>query len=568
MSWGRTVSLPEDDTPWVYTGPSVAEETPQIAPPSVADTEAAAKIEANYTSFSGGGLFSGEQYLFGLGGLVDEVEGLDYWELRKRSAALFYSNVQAQGIVERFVSNIIHTGLEVECTPEAELLGLDPDALSDWTETVENRYEVFRKSKRIVDAKGYRQEGELQKQGYREALVEGDALVINRVDPLNDLPQVKIVPGSRVQTPPEKLMDESIVDGVHLDKNGRHLGYWVYQGTAHVLNDRYVYVSAYGKQTGRHTAWMAYSPVKREDDVRGQPLLSMVIQGLKDSGDYRKYTLLKAKNAASVFGQRVYGEKKGLPGRDLSDKALKVTSVATDPANPSKQTKFATMDGGFTIEDNAPGEELKLFTPSGSDVNYGPFETAIINGIAWGLHCPPEILTLSFNSNYSASQAARDEWWAYIVLERTRFAGEHCQNLFEEWFVSELLLGKFQAGQFLDAYRDPKRYDERGAWLSTEWYGTVKPHMDRVKQMNSYKMQFAESMNTRSKATRESTGLKFSKVAARLKKENAQLSETMIPILEIKKKYGEQAVNDVMAALGVGQFDASDTIDKEEEAAA
>lgn len=560
MIWGRVVY--DDELPWTWPESS--------SPATVADTEAAGRIEAStaFSTFSGG-LFTGEQYLRGLGGLLDEVDGLDYWALRRRSAALFYTNVQAQGIVERFVSNVIHTGIEVECTPEAAVLGFEnDDALSDWTELVENRYHLYRRSKAIVDAKGRRTEGELQKQIYREALVEGDCLVMSRIDPWTGLPQIKIVPGSRVQTPPEKLMDDAVVDGVHLDGDGEHLGYWVYQGTNHVSSDRYVYVPAFGAKTGRRTAWLVYSPVKREDDVRGQPLLSVVIQGLKDSGDFRKYTILKAKNASMVFAQKVREKQPILPGRSIAEKALKNESIATDPANASRRSTVSYMDGGFVLEDNDPGEELKLFTPSGSDVNYGPFETAIIAGIAWGLHCPPEILTLSFNSNYSASQAARDEWWGYLILERARFAGEHCQNLFEEWFVSELLLNKFKAGKFLEAYIDPSRYDEKQAWLSTEWYGTVKPHMDRVKQMNAYKMAFGEGLNTRSRAARESTGMKFSKIASRLKKENRMLSDTMVPFLEIKQKYGDKAVNDVMETLGIGRYDVADTMDKGQEAAA
>ena len=557
MSWGRLVY--EEETPWTWP-------ESESASPNDNDTARSVEAAASYVSYAGG-LFTGEQYFAGLGGLVDEVDGLDYWELRRRSAALFYTNVQAQGIAERFVTNVIHTGIEVECTPEAQLLGFDTDdALTDWTETIENRYRLFQRSKSIIDAKGTRTEGDLQKQIYREALVEGDCLVICRIDSVSELPQLQIVPGNRIQTPPEKSMDSTIVDGVKRDKKGRHLGYWVYQGTNHVVDDRYVYVPAIGPSSGRRTAWMVYSPVKREDDVRGQPLLSVVIQGLKDSGDYRKYTILKAKMAATVFGQTVREAQPSLPGKTLAGKSLRAESHNTDPANTSRQSTFAYMGGGFVKEDNDPGEELKLFTPSGSDVNYGPFETAIINGIAWGLHCPPEILTLSFNSNYSASQAARDEWWGYLILERFRFSGEHNQNLFEEWFIAELLLGKFQAGKFLEACRDPRRYDEKQAWLSTEWYGTVKPHMDRVKQMNAYKMAFSEGLNTRSRAARESTGMKFSKITARLAKENQMLADTMVPFLEIKQKYGEQAVNDVMSALGIGSYDAEDTV-KEEAAA-
>lgn len=554
-SWGRKVALPEEEQPWTW---------PQSPPPPTAESTPPIEASSQYVS-PGIGLWDGEQFFRGLGGYIDEISGLDYWQLRKRSAALFYSNIHAQGIVERFVTNVIHTGLEVECTPETIVLGLlDRKMVKAWTELVENRYRLYCNAKQIVDIKGRRTEGELQKQIYREALVEGDCLVVNRMDLATELPQLQIVPGNRVQTPLEKLMDPTVVDGVHLDSNGKHLGYWVYQGTAHVFSDKYVYVPAYGQNSGRRTAWMVYGPVKREDDVRGQPLLSVVMQGLKDLHDYRGYSVLKAKINALIVAQ-VENDQPTI-NRPITPHAPRRETATMSSKDTASPIDLHYAEPGIVLQNMAVGQKLNAYAVSGADVNYGPFATAIIAGMAWGLQCPPEILLLSFNSNYSASQAASEEWRMYLGSERERIANEHNQNLFEEWFISELLLGKFLAGQFLDARRDPSRYDEAQAWLATEWYGSVKPHIDGIKQVGKYNMMFAAGLMTHDRASRESSGMKHSKVVERLREENEALADMIVPFLELKQKYGEQAVNDTMSALGIGNFNALDTI--EEEAAA
>ncbi|RPI89636.1 MAG: hypothetical protein EHM32_12430 [Spirochaetales bacterium] len=169
-------------------------------------------------------------------------------------------------------------------------------------------------------------------------------------------------------------------------------------------------------------------------------------------------------------------------------------------------------------------------------------------GLAWALEIPPEILMLSFDSNYSASQAALHEFDAVIKKERKRFGSECLDLVFREWFLSELLLGKIQAPGFLDAWNDPAKYDIKQAWLMTEWAGAVKPTVDITKQVNGYKLMAGECWVTNDKAARELTGTKYTKNIRRLIKENTLKMEALRPILDAQKQYGEEKVKKAMEA--------------------
>jgi capsid protein len=534
--WRRDRRLAaEEELPWTWPESTDAVEQPS---PATAST-------VNFSN--GSGYYDGSQFFDGIGETLEELRGLDYWKLRRRSAALFYGNSYGRGIVRRFVTDIINTGLCPESIPEESILGLPEDALSgvsangapSWTETLEKRWRIYGESKEIIDAKGSREDGQLQAQIYTEALVSGDCLVICRQDRATNLPQISIVNGDRIQTPPDKALDESVVDGVHRDKNGRHLGYWVYEGTNEVFDDRYTYVSARGAKSNRLIAWMVYGIDKREDGVRGEPLLSIAIQPLNSILKQRGAAQLKAEISSYIIG--FIKRDKAAPGTMPFGKAATRKDTVVDPAGTAGPLQLNKIMPGLFMERLAVGEEPTVFR-DGSDINFGAFEAAVMVGLAWSLGCPPEILMMSFNKNYSASQAANNKWSTFKAKERPRFAAAHCKNLWEEWFVSELLLGKIEAQGFLSAYSDPKQYDIKRAWLQTEWFGQVEPSVDPVKQAAAYKTQVTEGWTTNTRTAREINGSKWSHNIKQVAKENEQKVAAMRPLLELHKEYGTDAV--------------------------
>lgn len=498
--------------------------------------------------------YDGSKFYGGVSSTVDELANLDYWTLRQRSSALFWRNSYARGIIRRLVTNIINAGLELECTPEEPILGLPEDSLMDWAENVETRFTMWAESPDICDIKGYRTFGDIQRAIYMEALVGGDCLVILRQDRRTKMPQLQIISGSRVQSPPLIPDNKTIVDGVEIDANGKHIAYHVYLGTEDVHDDRWIRVPVKGSRTGRRTAWMVYGYDTREDSVRGEPLLSIAIQPLQEIDTYRDSAQRKASINSMIVGfiKRMNDKPGTLAMQGAAVKKSEVTADTTGTLNP---VTMAEVMPGVYMERLQPGEEPHPYATSGTDVNFGAFEASIMVGVAWAMEIPPEILMMSFNKNYSASQAANNEFKVVQNRERPRFATEVTQPVYEEVFLSELLLGNLFADGFVEAYRDPKRYAEKRAWLMSNWYGPIKPSVDIVKQTNGYKSMTDNCWITNERACRELNNMKFRKVVAKVAKENELKAAAMRPLLEAQQEFGTESVEEAMALIERGRTD-------------
>jgi capsid protein len=186
------------------------------------------------------------------------------------------------------------------------------------------------------------------------------------------------------------------------------------------------------------------------------------------------------------------------------------------------------------IEELQHGEEPKAFQSNGTTEAFGEFEEAILQTLAWANEIPPEILRLTFNSNYSASQAAINEFKAYLNKVRTTFGENFCEPIYQEWLVAEVLAERIKAPRLLDAWRDALLYDVLGAWMSSDWSGNIKPAVDLSKLVKGYTEMVNQGFISRDRATRELTGMKYSKVAKRLKRENEALAEANKPIAELE----------------------------------
>ena len=89
-------------------------------------------------------------------------------------------------------------------------------------------------------------------------------------------------------------------------------------------------------------------------------------------------------------------------------------AVTTDSDGGTRKFNMASHVPGLVIEELQHGEEPVLKGGEGTDVNFGTFEEAIIQAVAWTNEIPPEILKLAFSNNYSASQAAINEFKIYL----------------------------------------------------------------------------------------------------------------------------------------------------------
>jgi len=487
-------------------------------------------------------IYDGSKFEGGFG--TTQLSDIDYWSLRRRSDQLFRENLYALGLIRRMITNEINTGLTLESCPDEEILGLAPGSLNDWTETVETRFTIYGKNPLVFDFNQKLSFGRAQQAVKLEALITGDVLVVMRYGRASRLPQVQIISGNDVQTPLGSRFSirkgNTIEHGVEIDAQGREAGYWIRQ-----KDGNFARMPAYGEKSGRRIAWLIYGTDKRLNERRGMPLLAIVLQSLKEIDRYRDSAQRKAviNSILAMFIKKTTDKPGSLPmtGAARTKGQVTGTDPVTGAARVFNVSKFVP---GIILDELQEGEEPVVKGGEGTDVNFGPFEEAIIQAVAWANEIPPEILKLAFSNNYSASQAAINEYKLFLNKSRENFGEDFCGPIYQEWLLAEVLQGKIKANGLLAAFRDTSKYDIFGAWLQCEWYGSIKPSTDMLKAFKGSSGLLSEGLSTRAKEARELTGTKYSKNVRKLIRENEELASAMRPLLEIKKEFGQQAAID------------------------
>lgn len=487
-------------------------------------------------------IFDGGKFAGGFG--ATQVQTVDYWTLRLRSSQLFNENLYAAGIIRRLITNEINTGLTPEASPDELVLGLPENSLEAWTEDVETRFGLWSKSPQTCDFKQQRTFGQLQQVARMESLIAGDCLVVVLQDRKTQTPRVQLISGNNVVTPwggeTNLRAGHYIEHGVEFDAQGRVFGHWVRQ-----KDDTFKRIPAYGEKSGRRISWLVYGTDRRLDDVRGQPLLALVLQSLKEVDRYRDSAQRKAviNSIMAMFIKKTADKPGTLP---MSGAATRRDSVEvsdnTTKGTPRRFNMSAHLPG-MIIEELQVGEEPVVKGGEGTDVNFGTFESAIIQAVAWANEIPPEILTLAFSNNYSASQAAINEFKIYLNKVWSNWGENFCTPIYQEWLISKALLGTVSATGLLQAWRDPAQYAEFSSWTSADWYGSIKPSTDMLKTGKASKLLTDEGWSTNAREARMLTGTKWSRNMKRLANENKLKAAVARPLLELEQEFGTQAAS-------------------------
>ena len=481
--------------------------------------------------------FNGETFFGGI--LYDYSDDLDYWSLRQRCAETFRRNHYARGLIRRLVTNVVNTGLVLESVLDERILGLSPTASADWSDNVESRYEIRNNTASMCDADETNSHYTMQQIAYREALIEGDILCVL----VGTEPKLKLISGSSVQTPPNLMLKDNIVEGVEL-KNGRHVAYHVLQN-----DGTYERILARGEKTNRLQAWLFYANDKRFKDVRGEPFLSISLQSLKEIHKHRDAAQRKAGMASKVVGFISRDEAAALKSSVFAggNGAVKTQGyqVQQGTTPESKPYKMSEIANGIFVENLNAGEKINM-VPNGTDINFSGFEDAMLRSIAWTNEIPPEILLQSFNSNYSASQGAKEEFNSFLNVVRSHMGATFCAPIYCDWLINQHAKRKLVTPGFISDYFNEDK-TRLGAWLNADWSGAIKPSADILKTAKGYALLVDRGFISNGRAARSTTGTKFSKNMQLIEQENKLRVKAATPLAEFKLKYGEKIAEQAIA---------------------
>jgi capsid protein len=268
----------------------------------------------------------------------------------------------------------------------------------DYAAIISEGFRIYGNDYNVFDYKRQLTFGEFQEQVRLEAMLCGDGIIINRINQQTGLPCWDWVNGNYIISPmyhqPKK--GNIIRHGVELDKQGRHVAYWVREWTGEEYKDTRIPV--FGEKSGRQISWMVYGGEKLLNNVRGIPILACILFMLKDLDRYRDAEVRAAVVNAMLplFIKKDVNSKAGVPG---PYDRFKKDQAAASPAGPVDRPNEVSMIPGTVFDNLTPGEEPVSFNTNRPNVNFGTFEDIIISAICWYLELPPEIGMLKFTSS-------------------------------------------------------------------------------------------------------------------------------------------------------------------------
>jgi lambda family phage portal protein len=485
-----------------------------------------------YISSIMSGVFNGDKFPNSFGATKDYV-WTDYWTLRKRSTQLFKENPYCKGLLKKLITNEIGTGLNLESTPIAQIIGLSEEEAQVWGDGIEILYSIWAKYENLCHWQELKDFGEQQREARATALISGDVLVIKHISKKTGLPQYEYIDGSNIQTLHDTKPREGnrLVHGVELDKRGRQVAYHVVieeqDDNSLTPKTKTKRIPAFGEKTKNRIAWLIYGTEKRLDEVRGEPFLASVLYMMKELDRYRD-SEQRAATINSMLPLFIKKTKPIGPGtQPMAAGAVRSKNTTVEqPDGSSKNYNMTSWLPGTVLDELAEGEEPESFATARPNVNYGKFEETILNVLAWVNEVPPEIMVSKFQNNFSASRQANNEFEVYLKKQRYINAKNLNQKVYEDLVLSLALTGQIKASGLLDAWRNRStKWKEYGAWLNAEWSGIARPSVDMKKEADAFISLEEKGFVTRDQITKRFAGMSFDAVTIKRSREQTILEK-------------------------------------------
>jgi len=463
---------------------------------------------------------SGAKYIDGLKQLT-AASGLklNHEKILKQARIAYHDSTIAKSIVDRYAMMGIGSGLFLEALPQAELLKRSADSLVDWSLDVQRRFHLWAISKDsdITESMTF-----YQLQNFCMRNQQRDGEYFGRIHYIDGEIRFGVFDPTQVE---EGVENGTRFDyGVHRNANGAIDKYRIRVGDNKV--------AIFPKYTGNGKPLIIHGFMPDyAGQVRGISQIAHLLQEFRLLADYQIFELIKAGLQASL--NLWVKPSKDAPATNIfegmSANAGPLAEYAEDevPAEPEgdvdpvtykRMDEAISFGGGLSVMSLNAGEELKSFDPSSPNEAFSAFNKAIEDIIYPSVNQPPEIGRLSFNSNYSASQAAILIFWDILKVWRDELASDFLNIIYEAWLDNEIARGRIKCPGWSDPFL-------RKAWSYCEWTGRSKPHIDPVKYGAGEKLKIELGATTQERIARETNGSNAALNRAKLKRELADMPD-------------------------------------------
>jgi lambda family phage portal protein len=406
--------------------------------------------------------------------------------LRARSRDQMRNAPVALGALNTTVSHVVGTGLTYTPALDAAFLGLTAAQAEAWSADTKRRFDTWATSLDCDLGRRLNFYG-IQELCLRSELESGDVFVLTPRVPRAGYSArlaLQLIEADRVCNPNKKPDTETMIDGIEIDdKTSEAVAIHVarcHPGDRLAGANTWDRTTVRGSSTGRRNVLHLFK-VLRPTQVRGVPMIAPIIEVLKQLGRWTDAEL----NAAVISGMfSVFVKMDPDAFDDLFDEDAQGLIV-------EKSSNWSgEMESGKAIN-LLPGESIETSTPGRPNPAFDPFWTAIVRQIGMALEMPYEVLTMHFQSSYSAARAALLMAWKGWRTRRDRLSTYLCQPVFELWLADEVAEGRISAPGFF------KSEIVRAAWCTAIWTGDGPGSIDPEKEVKAAQARVDMGISTK-----------------------------------------------------------------------
>ena len=385
---------------------------------------------------------------------------------RAASRELSRTDPVASAGVNRWAEYVIGRGLRLQSQVDLEELGISEGEARDWQNRTERRFRMWSEDVRS-SVEGDKNFYQLQRIAAYSAKDSGDVFAVLTSKDRPGWPfktAIQLIEADRVSNENNGANTAELFEGIQRKADGEIKSIWVanhHPYTNHLPSNRRWKEIPLWTRSGRKNI-VQWKKMNRPGQSRGIPLPSIITGTLKQIG---RYTDAEIDAAVLSATQVLIAQMSPESFNDLFNNPDEKAKYMTQ-AFEARQNGSALSSGG--IVNTFPDETITNPTPGRPNPNAPPFLEMVLGITAMGFGMSPEILIGKFTTSFTAAQAAFQQWFQTVFIDRDDAISDFCQPIYETWLHDCVVDGIIQAPGFLaDAFI-------RAAYCRSIWKGSGK----------------------------------------------------------------------------------------------